>query len=138
MKRTVLGVAVIILGIVMCITGITLCAVSAQGGDASVNDDIKAIVNIQENKVYSGTYTALCGNGKTITITDSEIIFSDGSEESYRLSVWKNMPDTNEKTGEITYSDYCFLKTSHKNFRYYPDTREIDVDGMFYALGSEI
>ena len=135
MKRTVLGVAVMILGIVMCITGIALCAVSAQGG-ASVNADIKAMVNIQENKVYSGTYTALCGNGEKITITDSEIIFSDGSEESYRLSVWKNMPDTNEETGEITYSDYCFLKTPNKNFRYYPGVREIDIDGMIYALSS--
>ena len=48
----------------------------------------------------------------------------------------KNMPDTNEETGEITYSDYCFLKTPNKNFRYYPGVREIDIDGMIYALSS--
>ncbi len=136
MKKTVLGIAVMILGIAMCITGITLCAVSAQGNTASVDDDIRAIVNVQENKVYSGTYVACGSTGEKITITDSEIIFSDGSEENYRLSVWKNMPDTNEETGKITYSDYCFLKTSHDNFRYYPNTKEIDIDGTLYALDS--
>lgn len=135
MKRTVLGIAVMILGMAMCITGIALCAVSAQGGEKSVNDDLKAMVNIQENKIYSGTYTAVNG-GEKIVITDNEILFADGSEKSYRLSVWKNMPDTNEETGKITYSDYCFLKTSDQNFRYYPDKKEIVVDGMFYALGS--
>lgn len=136
MKRTILGIAVMILGAVMCIIGTTLCAVSAQTGDSAVDDDIKAIVNVQENKVYSGTYVSLKSGGEQITITDSAIIFSDGSEEDYRLSVWKNMPDTNEETGKITYSDYCFLKTSNDNFRYYPNTKEIDINGTIYSLSS--
>lgn len=136
MKRTVLGIAVMILGALMCVTGTVLCAVSAQSGDSSVDRDIKAIVNVQENKVYSGTYVSLKSDGGQITITDSAIIFSDGSEEDYRLSVWKNMPDTNEETGKITYSDYCFLKTSKNNFRYYPNTKEIDINGTVYSLSS--
>lgn len=136
MKRTILGIAVMILGAVMCIIGTTLCAVSAQTGDSSVDEDIKAIVNVQENKVYSGIYVSLKNGGEQITITDDAIIFSDGSEEDYRLSVWKNMPDTNEETGKITYSDYCFLKTSRNNFRYYPNTKEIDINGTVYSLNS--
>ena len=136
MKRTILGIAVMILGAVMCIIGTTLCAVSAQTDDSSVDEDIKAIVNVQENKVYSGIYVSLKNGGEQITITDNAIIFSDGSEEDYRLSVWKNMPDTNEETGKITYSDYCFLKTSGNNFRYYPNTKEIDINGTVYSLNS--
>ncbi|MBD5080687.1 MAG: hypothetical protein HDT44_02860 [Ruminococcaceae bacterium] len=136
MKRTILGIAVMILGAVMCITGTTLCAVSAQTNDNSVEDDLKAIVNVQENKVYSGIYVSLNNGGEQVTITDDVIIFSDGSEEDYRLSVWKNMPDTNEETGKITYSDYCFLKTSRNNFRYYPNTKEIDINGIVYSLNS--
>ncbi len=135
MKRTILGIAVMILGAVMCIIGTTLCAVSAQGSDSDADKDIKAIVNVQENKVYSGIYVSL-KNGEKITINDSAIIFSDGSKEDYRLSVWKNMPDTNEETGKITYSDYCFLKTSRDNFRYYPNTKEIDINGTVYSLSS--
>ncbi|MDE6579998.1 MAG: hypothetical protein K2K41_05645 [Ruminiclostridium sp.] len=136
MKRTILGIAVMILGAVMCIIGTTLCAVSAQGSDNGAEEDIKAIVNVQENKVYSGIYVSLKNGGEQITITDDAIIFSDGSEEDYRLSVWKNMPDTNEETGKITYSDYCFLKTSRDNFRYYPNTKEIDINGTVYSLSS--
>ncbi|MDE6725459.1 MAG: hypothetical protein K2J79_07630 [Ruminiclostridium sp.] len=136
MKRTILGIAVMILGAVMCIIGTTLCAVSAQGSDTKAEEDIKAIVNVQENKVYSGIYVSLKNGGEQITITDDAIIFSDGSEEDYRLSVWKNMPDTNEETGKITYSDYCFLKTSRDNFRYYPNTKEIDINGTVFSLSS--
>lgn len=134
MKRTVMGISVIILGLILCITGISLCAVSEKNSQNELNEELRSMVKTQDNKVYSGTYLPYGKNGEAITLTDSEIIFSDGTKENYRLSVWENMPDTNEETGKITYSDYCFLKTSNKNFRYYPTTKEIYIDGTIYAL----
>lgn len=133
MKRTILGIAIMFLGALMCIAGTTLFSLSARESMQGYSDKSEKPVAVpQENKVYCGTYSY--GNSDNITITDSSIIFPDGTKEDYRLSVWKNMPDTDEKTGEITYSDYCFLKTSENSFRYYPLTKEIDIDGRLYKI----
>lgn len=136
MKRIAVGISVIILGVVLCITGISLCAVSERNSRAELDRELRSIAESQNNRIYSGTYIPCGENGEAITLTDDQIIFSDGSKENYRLSVWENMPDTNEKTGKITYSDYCFLKTSNKNFRYYPNTKEIYIDGIFYKYNA--
>ncbi len=132
MKRNIFGVMLMIIGAVMCITATTLFAVSAQDspGNAVTNDNSQ-----QENKVYTGEYYLDGDSSATkITISDNDIILPDGTVMRYTLSVWKDMPITNEETGQITYYDYCFLKTSTEKLRYFPAEKEVEIEGRVYKM----
>lgn len=132
MKRNIFGVMLMIIGAVMCITATTLFAVSAQdsSGNTVTNDNSQ-----QENKVYTGEYYLDGDSSATkITISDNDIILPDGTVMRYTLSVWKDMPITNEKTGQITYYDYCFLKTSTEKLRYFPAEKEVEIEGRVYKM----
>ncbi len=137
-KRTVVGVLIMAIGLAMCITAATLFAVSAQGAsEESVSGSQSSIImkTNADNKVYTGEYY-MDGdkNADKITISDKNVTLPDGKVIDYTFSVWKNMTQTNEATGQITYYDYCFLKTSQENMRYFPTEKEIEIDGRVYKL----
>jgi hypothetical protein len=136
MKRTVFGAMLMVFGALMFVTATTLFAVSAQGNDeyaassAAVTETAKT-----ESKVYAGNYYL---NGDTekdlITLTENEIIFSDGTAEKYAFTVWKDMPETDEASGYINYVDYCFLKIGNEKISYDPAAKEIIFDNVVYGM----
>ncbi len=136
MKRTVFGAMLMVFGALMFVTATTLFAVSAQGNDeyaassAAVTETAKT-----ESKVYAGNYYL---NGDTekdlITLTENEIIFSDGTAEKYVFTVWKDMPETDEASGYINYVDYCFLKIGNEKISYDPAAKEIIFDNVVYGM----
>lgn len=125
-----------VFGALMFVTATTLFAVSAQGNDeyaassAAVTETAKT-----ESKVYAGNYYL---NGDTekdlITLTENEIIFSDGTAEKYAFTVWKDMPETDEASGYINYVDYCFLKIGNEKISYDPAAKEIIFDNVVYGM----
>lgn len=132
MKRTVFGAFIIAMGMAMLITGTALFTVSAQNGgdtDAEYGD------TEQENRVYLGEYYKN-GDKKLdkVTVSDSEITFADGTTAKYTLNVWKDMPETDEESGKITYKDYCFLKLGKEKLSYDPLEREVTIDGITYRM----
>lgn len=132
MKRTVLGIFIMALGMALLITGTTLFSVSAQGG----GDTDEAYESIeQDNCVYLGEYYKN-GDKKLdkVTVSDDEITFSDGTTAEYTLNVWKDMPETDEESGKITYKDYCFLKLGKERLSYDPMEREVVIDGTTYRM----
>ncbi len=138
MKRTILGIFIMAIGISMCIAATTLFAVSAQDNNEKHNPSESGTLTIKENtenKVYTGDYYMDGDNTMPkITISEKTITFSDGTVTDYKFSVWKDIPQTNEATGRITYYDYCFLKTSNESMRYFPSEKEIEVEGRVYKL----
>ncbi len=136
MKRTVFGAMLMVFGALMFVAATTLFAVSAQGNDeyaassAAVTETAKT-----ESKVYAGNYYL---NGDTekdlITLTENEIIFSDGTSEKYAFTVWKDMPETDEASGYINYVDYCFLKIGNEKISYDPAAKEIIFDNVVYGM----
>ncbi len=136
MKRTVFGAMLMVFGALMFVTATTLFAVSAQGNDeyaassAAVTETAKT-----ESKVYAGNYYL---NGDTekdlITLTENEIIFSDGTAEKYVFTVWKDMPETDEASGYINYVDYCFLKIGNEKISSDPAAKEIIFDNVVYGM----
>lgn len=138
MKRTAIGILIMAIGMVMCITAATLFAVSAQDKPVNGIDSPDSSVvkkTSADNKVFTGDYY-MNGDKESlkITISDKNITLYDGTVIDYTFSVWKDMTQTNEATGQITYYDYCFLKTSDENMRYFPSEKEIEVDGRVYKL----
>ena len=131
MKRTVFGVFLMAVGMALLITGTTLFTVSAQGG--GTDNEYEAVE--QENRVYPGDYYQ---NGDVtldkVSISDSLITFADGTEAEYTLSVWKDMPETDEDSGRITYKDYCFLKLDGEKLSYEPGSKELVIDGVTYKM----
>ena len=131
MKRTVFGIFLMAVGMALLITGTTLFTVSAQsGGEEKAPEAVQ-----QENRVYVGEYYKN-GDGTLdkVTISDSEIIFGDGTAAGYFLNVWKNMPETDEESGRITYKDYCFLKLGEDKLSYDPLAKEVIIDGVVYRM----
>lgn len=126
-----------IFGAVMFVAATTLFAVSAQSSDEYFSETSAAAAAAEkvESKVYAGEYYL---NGDTekdcITLSDSSITFSDGTVEDYTLSVWKNMPETDEKSGFINYVDYCFLKIGSDKLSYDPAAKEILFNNAVYAM----
>ena len=131
MKRTVFGIFLMAVGMALLITGTTLFTVSAQGGEVEEAPEASK----QENCVYVGEYYK---NGdKTqdkVTISDSEITFADGTAARYILNVWKDMPETDEGSGRITYKDYCFLKLGDGRLSYDPAEKEVVIEGIAYRM----
>ena len=119
------------IGMALLIIGTTLFTVSAQSGGA---EEVYEAIE-QENCVYPGEYYKN-GDGvqDMVTITDGEIIFADGTAAGYVLTVWKNIPETDEESGRITYRDYCFLKSGDEKFSYDPLTKEVIIDGVAYRM----
>ncbi|MCM1060655.1 MAG: hypothetical protein NC452_10205 [Eubacterium sp.] len=137
MKRTVFGFMLMVFGAVMFIASVTLFAVSAHG-----NGELASEISVPtqqsepvENKVYTGEYYLNGDSEKdSISVSDSSLTFADGTVADYTLSVWKNMPETDEKSGHITYVDYCFLKTSGDKLSYDPAAKEILLGDAVYKL----
>ena len=133
MKRTVFGVFLMAVGMALLITGTTLFTVSARSGTDEEYKEYEATK--QENCVYAGEYYK---DGDItqdkVTISDSEIILADGTAAEYTLSVWKNMPETDEGSGRITYKDYCFLKLAEGKLSYDPLEKEVVIEGITYRM----
>ncbi|MBD5116327.1 MAG: hypothetical protein HDT48_02285 [Ruminococcaceae bacterium] len=137
MKRTIFGVMLMVFGAVMFIAATTLFAVSAQSSDEYISETSSLTQSQEpvENKVYTGEYY-LNGDAEkeSISVSDSSLTFSDGTVKDYTLSVWKNMPETDEQSGLITYVDYCFLKIGGDKVSYDPAEKEIVFGDMVYRL----
>ncbi|MCI8603311.1 MAG: hypothetical protein HFE79_04095 [Ruminiclostridium sp.] len=136
MKRTVFGAMLMVFGALMFVTATTLFAVSAQGNDEyAASSAVVTETAKTESKVYAGNYYL---NGDTekdlITLTENEIIFSDGTAEKYAFTVWKDMPETDEASGYINYVDYCFLKIGNEKISYDPAAKEIIFDNVVYGM----
>ena len=132
MKRTVFGVLLMAIGTALLIVGTTLFTVSAK----DVKDAEQAFeTKQQENQVYAGEYYQNGDSTKSkVVISDGSIILTDGTVAEYILSVWKNMPETDEESGRITYKDYCFLKLDSGKLSYDPMSREVVIDGVAYRM----
>lgn len=139
MKRTIFGVTLMLFGAVMFVAATTLFAVSAQSSDEYISDTaaVTEAAEKAESKIYTGEYYL---NGDTekdsLSLTDDSITFSDGTVKDYTFSVWKNMPETDEKTGYINYVDYCFLKIGADKVSYDPAAKEIIFDNAVYRMAS--
>ena len=125
-----------VFGALMFVTATTLFAVSAQGNDEyAASSAVVTETAKTESKVYAGNYYL---NGDTekdlITLTENEIIFSDGTAEKYAFTVWKDMPETDEASGYINYVDYCFLKIGNEKISYDPAAKEIIFDNVVYGM----
>ena len=136
MKRTVFGAMLMVFGALMFVTATTLFAVSAQGNDEyAASSAVVTETAKTESKVQAGNYYL---NGDTekdlITLTENEIIFSDGTAEKYAFTVWKDMPETDEASGYINYVDYCFLKIGNEKISYDPAAKEIIFDNVVYGM----
>ena len=136
MKRTVFGVMLMVFGALMFVAATTLFAVSAQGNDEYVSSSAAVTEAAKtESKVYTGNYDL---NGDTekdlITLTENEIVYSDGTAEKYAFIVWKDMPETDEASGYINYVDYCFLKIGNEKISYDPAAKEIIFDNAVYGM----
>ena len=131
MKRTVFGIFLMTVGMALLITGTTLFSVSAQSGEPQEPDGMIE----QDNRVYVGEYYKN-GDKKLdkVTVSDSEITFSDGTTAEYTLNVWKDMPETDEESGKITYKDYCFLKLGDGKLSYDPLAKEVVIEGIAYRM----
>ena len=132
MKRTVFGVFLMAIGMALLVAGTALFTVSAQGGQ----DTEEAFGTLeQENRVYAGEYYK---NGDSalekVIISDEDIAFADGTVAEYVLNVWKNIPETDEDSGKITYRDYCFLKLGKEKLSYDPIAKEVIIDGIAYIM----
>lgn len=137
MKRTIFGVMLMVFGAVMFIAATTLFAVSAHSNDDYVSDTAALTQSREpvENKVYTGEYYLNGDEEKeSISVSDSSLTFADGTVQDYTLSVWKNMPETDEQSGRITYVDYCFLKTGGEKISYDPAEKEIVFGDTVYRL----
>jgi len=137
MKRTIFGVMLMIFGAVMFVAATTLFAISAQSSDEYFSEtSITARTEEKvESKVYAGEYYLGGDTEKEhISVSDSSITFSDGTVKDYTLSVWKNMPETDEKSGYINYVDYCFLKIGNDKISYDPAAKEIIFDNAVYRM----
>lgn len=131
MKRTVFGVFLMAIGMAMLVTGTTLFTVSAQSGG------VQAVYETadQENRVHPGEYFKDGDPAQdSVTISDDKIIFVDGTAAGYVLNVWKNIPETDEESGRITYRDYCFLKLEEERLSYDPSAKEVIIDGVAYRM----
>ena len=133
MKRTVFGIFIMAVGMALLITGTTLFSVSAQSGEPQEPD----VIIEQDNRVYTGEYYKN-GDKKLdkVTVSDSEIIFADGTKAEYILNVWKDIPQTDEASGKITYKDYCFLKLDlgREKLSYDPLEKEVVIEGITYRM----
>ena len=133
MKRTVFGIFLMAIGMAMLITGTTLFSVSAQSGEPQEPDGMTE----QDNRVYAGEYYKN-GDKKLdkVTVSDSEITFADGTKAEYILNVWKDIPETDEESGKITYKDYCFLKLvlGSEKLSYDPLEKEVVIEGITYRM----
>lgn len=135
MKRTVLGVLMMIIGTTMFVTATTLFAVSAQENDIAESTSAAIVERVHDNTVYTGEYYLDGDTSKEcITVSDSTLTFTDGSVKDYTLSVWKDMPVTDEQSGKITYVDYCFLKIGKDKISYDPADKEIEIGSLTYRL----
>lgn len=135
MKRTVFGIMLMVFGALMFVTATTLFAVSAQGNDEYVSTSAVTEAPKPENKVYEGNYYLDGDTEKDfIALTESEIVFSDGTSEKYLFTVWKDMPETDEASGYINYVDYCFLKIGKEKLSYDPAAKEIIFDNAVYRM----
>lgn len=135
MKRTVLGVLLMIIGTTMFVTATTLFAVSAQEPDAAESTSAAIEERVHDNTVYTGEYYLDGDTSKeSITVSDTALTFADGTVKDYTLSVWKDMPVTDEQSGKITYVDYCFLKMGKEKISYDPAAKEIVFGNMVYRL----
>lgn len=135
MKRTVLGVLLMIIGTTMFVTATTLFAVSAQESDAAESTSAAIEERVHDNTVYTGQYYLDGDTSKeSITVSDTDLTFADGTVKDYTLSVWKDMPVTDEQSGKITYVDYCFLKMGKDKISYDPAEKEIVFGNMVYRL----
>lgn len=126
-----------IFGAVIFVAAATLFAVSAQSSDEYVSDTsvVGEAEEKPESKVYTGEYYLNGDKEKDcVSVSDSLITFSDGTVKDYTLSVWKNMPETDEESGYINYVDYCFLKIDGDKFSYDPAAKEIFFDGAVYRM----
>lgn len=131
MKRTVFGILIMTLGIMLFAAGTTLFAVSAQ----NVQEDADGHISQTVSEVYEGEYYRDGDvSSEKIVITDDTLIFSDGTSAGYVLNVWKNIPDTDEVSGKITYKDYCFLKLDGRKLSYDPKNRTVTIDGVTYVM----
>lgn len=109
--------------------GTTLFAVSAQE-EKQPSAAENTISRVYEGEYYKdGDVTA-----EKIVLTDDELILSDGTAAEYVLNIWKNMPETDEGSGRITYKDYCFLKLQNKKLSYDPALKAVIIDGEVYKM----
>lgn len=136
MKRTVFGILTLIFGAFMFSVAAALFSVSAHEDDKNAySAGIVTEAEKVENKIYEGDYYLNGDKEKTsLSLTDDVIVFPDGTAEEYTFSVWKNMPETDEKSGYINYVDYCFLKTGDDKMRYNPAAKEIILDDAIYKM----
>lgn len=137
MKRTIFGVMLMIFGAVMFVAATTLFAVSAQSSDEYFSETaaVSEAEEKVESKVYAGEYYLNGDKEKDcVSLTEDSITFSDGTVKDYTLSVWKDMPETDEKSGYIKYVDYCFLKIGGDKVSYDPAAKAILFDDGVYRM----
>lgn len=137
MKKKIFGIVTSIIAVALVTGGTVLFAVSAQNERKNelIITEVTEEADDVEEKIYSGNYYK---NGdvdaEKIILSENEIVYSDGTKEECFLSVWKDMPETDEQSGEITYKNYCFVRVGKEKYSYDPALGELLVDGNVYKL----
>lgn len=120
----IFGVFLMIVGFVGVAIGISFMS----GADSE--EEISTAVVQQETELKTGVYY-LNGDekGGYIEIFDDETFVLSGNErQSYKLKVWKNMTETDEKTGRITVKDLYFLGTNLNGGTSFSDNIRVDFE----------
>lgn len=125
MKRKVFGILIMIVGCAMIAVGTAFFA------EAAVEEAPAGRNDASEEKVAEGDYVS--DTGAVISVCGGKIVI-DGVSEEYSLSVWRNLPVTDEDTGKITYVNYYYIRTSGAQYTYDPSGGIITAAQTAYKL----
>lgn len=107
MKYKVLGSLLIFIGLIGVAFGISFFSLASELPEGSPTPPKKDII------VVTGRYVS--DNGNSITLYEgSTLSLNDGQPIPYKLKIWYDMPFTDEKTGQITLLDLCYLNADLK------------------------
>lgn len=124
MKQKLFGILIMIVGCAMIAVSTALIA-EATNGDSSAKSETSPQASVSE-----GVY--LSADGAEIEISGEKILI-DGKAYTFSLSVWRNIPITDEKTGKITYENYYYIRTNNSQFTYEPSANTINAFGISYT-----
>ena len=126
MKRKILGIFVMTIGLVMVATGTALMSAAASNSNQPVAQQTA------RTPVITGTYYS--DDGACIKVLDQELLQMSGSEiQTYELNIWKDIPETDEATGNIHLKNYYYLQLEQSRIKFIPERQALELNGQVYT-----
>lgn len=131
MKQNIIGFTLIFIGLAMfCIsTALVVAAGENEHGEVDTSDVVD-----EESVSLVGTYYSEGDNAEDyVEILDDNTIQKAGDEpQTYSLSIWRDIPITDEQTGKITLTDRYFLCLGNNQIPYDKEKQSFVLDGQEY------